>query len=496
MEDNKRDDTLSERLLSDDVEQPIEDLMMNPGQIEVDPLQAGRGFRGESQQPEYRDAPFAIGFVAHLLVILSLAFVWGTSSMKVEYASDGGDTPEDPESTSLKGLLLLCLLTSLACIGISAAALELMTRHAEQLIQLSLVASCVLMGFMVVAFFASGAAYVGFFQLFFLVLTVLYAYSVWNRIPFAAANLTTGLEAIKTNYGVCVLGYVLAFAANVWVLVWVLAVSGVVYKESNCEDNVCNSHMDPISAVLFLLSFYWTSQVLKNVLHVTIAGVVGTWWFAPQDANSVFSPAIQDSFRRATTYSFGSICMGSLLVAIIQTLRAITDEARRRNGGIMLCILECILYYIERIAKYFNKWNMIYVGLYGYDYLTAGKKVLALFQERGWTSIINDNLVYRTLMLATLVIAGLTGLVGMLLAKISGWATVALGVDNHAGVFFTCFLIGLSLAAILMSVVLSAVDTVIVSFAEAPGEFETNHPTLSQQLRTAWRQVYPDECGF
>jgi hypothetical protein len=43
---------------------------------------------------------------------------------------------------------------------------------------------------------------------------------------------------------------------------------------------------------------------------------------------------------------------------------------------------------------------------------------------------------------------------------------------------------------------LSAVDTVIVSFAEAPEEFETNHPALCQQMMTAWRQVYPEECGF
>ena len=99
-------------------------------------------------------------------------------------------------------------------------------------------------------------------------------------------------------------------------------------------------------------------------------------------------------------------------------------------------------------------------------------------------------------MLSTLVIAGLTGLVGMLLAKVSGWSSSVFGEDNLAAVFFICFLIGLSLAVILMGVVMSAVDTVIVSFAEAPSEFETNHPALCQQMMTAWRQVYPNECGF
>jgi hypothetical protein len=84
----------------------------------------------------------------------------------------------------------------------------------------------------------------------------------------------------------------------------------------------------------------------------------------------------------------------------------------------------------------------------------------------------------------------------MLLAKITGWATAALGEDANTAVFSICFFIGLSLAWITISVVYSAVDTVVVSFAEAPGELETNHPALSQQMITAWRQVYPAECGF
>ena len=240
-------------------------------------------------------------------------------------------------------------------------------------------------------------------------------------------------------------------------------------------------------------------------MHVTIAGVVGTWWFAPQDASSMFSPAIQDSFRRSTTYSFGSMCMGSLLVAIIQLLQQLAHQLRRNDhlrgcggtgGTILLCIVECLLYYIQNIAAYFNHWAFIYVGLYGYDYLTAGQKTMSLFQGRGWSNIITDNLVSRVLLLVCMVIGALTGLVGLLLNRATGWANSSLGEHAHNAVFTLCFVLGFSLAMILMSVVHSAVDTVIVCFAEAPMEFQTNHPALCQQMMTAWQQVYPDECGF
>jgi hypothetical protein len=47
-----------------------------------------------------------------------------------------------------------------------------------------------------------------------------------------------------------------------------------------------------------------------------------------------------------------------------------------------------------------------------------------------------------------------------------------------------------------MSVVASAVDTVIVCFAEAPAELQLNHPHLSNQMVQAWRLVYPEEFVY
>ena len=62
--------------------------------------------------------------------------------------------------------------------------------------------------------------------------------------------------------------------------------------------------------------------------------------------------------------------------------------------------------------------------------------------------------------------------------------------------FSFSFIVGVVISAILVSVVNSSVNTVLVCFAEAPGEFEENHPELSSNMREAWRNVYPDECGF
>ena len=61
---------------------------------------------------------------------------------------------------------------------------------------------------------------------------------------------------------------------------------------------------------------------------------------------------------------------------------------------------------------------------------------------------------------------------------------------------FIGFITGAVLTSTLLTLVLSAVNTVIVCYAEAPREFEENHPKLSQDMRAAWRQAWPDEFNY
>jgi hypothetical protein len=419
MEDPKGGDThLSDRLLADDfgAQQEVEAAMN--GEIIVDPLQAGHGLRGESQTAQYRDTPFAVGFIAQLFVVFFFAVFWGLGSLKQEETISDDDGP-GTDTLSLWGFFFLLFLVSSSSIGIAAVSLDFMTSHAEHLMQAALMVSCVVLGAVVVLLFANDSPGFGFGWLFVLICAGLYAYSVQRRIPFASANLRTALSAIQMNYGVCMLAYGVAAIANLWVVIWLLAFVGVAFRSSTCADGSCDMHMNPVAFFVLLLSYFWTSQVLQvswmqehdlldplkpfvfltgflisfcccqNVIHVTVSGVIGTWWFAPQEATSAFSPAIIDSFSRATTYSLGSICFGSLLVAIVQTVEQIVHSARQQQqNSLILCILECLLHLLQRIGRYFNKWSMCYIGLYGYDFSTAGRKALELFQSRGWSTII------------------------------------------------------------------------------------------------------------
>ena len=152
---------------------------------------------------------------------------------------------------------------------------------------------------------------------------------------------------------------------------------------------------------------------------------------------------------------------------------------------------------MRSLLEYFNKWAFIYVGLYGYSYIEAGKNVITLFKNRGWEAIIADDLVGNVFFILSLCVGGLCAAVGYGLGSTDPWGwfenSPAQGYDGSI-VAGLGFLAGLVLSAILYSSIASAVNTVIVCFAEAPAEFEANHPELSRKMRETWLEFYPD-CG-
>ena len=150
------------------------------------------------------------------------------------------------------------------------------------------------------------------------------------------------------------------------------------------------------------------------------------------------------------------------------------------------------------ILEYFNQWAFVYVGLYGYGYLEAGKNVFTLFKNRGWSAIVADDLVGNVFFFLSLCVGLICSGIGYYSFNEDspdGWFENSPAPEATSAIVAGLgFIAGLVLSSILMSTLSSAVNTVIVCFAEAPAEFEANHPELSSQMREAWLDMYPD-CG-
>jgi hypothetical protein len=492
--------------------------------------------KGEVQEPAYRDKWFGVAFMAHLGIMVTVAALFATgtietvaisptrrlafllnndstasgdnssSSNYINYnnPSYGDSSSTNDETAVFSPKNLPAVLSSLAvCLILTPilaiSALWQMYNHAVLLIQGSLIFG---IGFNLLAVVwylivePSGAITPGIFAL----ILICYAKAVWHRIPFAAANVRTAATVVKANLGMAALSLAGIPLNAAWWFLWAYVMgmtaqskwmSNQVTEVQDTDDATQQTQVSFLAYVvwmLLLVSFYWTLQVISNVIHTTVAGTVGTWWFSPMEASSCCSSGLTDSLGRSVTYSFGSICLGSLIVAILEMIRTmVRSAANNRRLSLFRCVAECLLLYIERLAEYFNRWAFVYVGLYGYSYMEAGKNVMTLFQQRGWTTFITDRLTSRMIGMVSFVIGLINALVAALLTFME--------TPDHWIALVSAFcglLIGIVLSNIVFRALLSSVDSVIVLYAEAPAEFQENHPQLAQEMHDTWAQAWPD----
>lgn len=111
------------------------------------------------------------------------------------------------------------------------------------------------------------------------------------------------------------LAFTVVIADTIWLIMWSLAAFGVMQSSRKEGQEV---KIGP-AAYLLLLSLFWGCGVIVNIVHTTIAGTVAAWWF---NANS--KGATGAALKRSCTTSLGSICFGTLLVAILETFMSVS----------------------------------------------------------------------------------------------------------------------------------------------------------------------------
>jgi hypothetical protein len=356
----------------------------------------------------------------------------------------------------------------------------------------------------------------------------------WCRpyISFAASNLQVALTALRDFPSLYALAMASSFCKYVWILVWTCAAieATILLKDHGADKEMvpcgydddgryltdrdgeilmCQKpdRMPQIALFIFTLMLYWVLATIPNILHTTVAGVVGSWW------DNTPHNSMSRSLRRSVTTLFGSISLGSLLVAILETLESILRNAKhkkrerqrqeadqrrhdrryprhqyRENDNV---ILDFLLSWIRRLTEYFNAWAFCFVGIYGEDFLSAGKDVTRLFRERGMTSIVSDRFVFRVIAFCRIGISLLSSLLVYAYATFLNMNTF----NEETGYWsmVTGCLLGLFVSSSSVFVIECAVRAVIVCFAEKPATLQHHHPDLSQELKQGWAQAYPDE---
>ncbi|CAM9299589.1 unnamed protein product, partial [Laminaria digitata] len=138
------------------------------------------------------------------------------------------------------------------------------------------------------------------------------------------------------------------------------------------------------TALYLLFTYFWTSEFIVAVGQIVVAMSVASWYFC-RDKSTIGSKTVSGAICTSLFYHSGTAAFGSLIIAIIKTIRAIvayiqkkTKDTHNKVLQAVLCCVQCCLWCLEKCMKFLNKNAYIQTAIFGYSFCTAAKKAFFL----------------------------------------------------------------------------------------------------------------------
>ncbi|TQS38093.1 hypothetical protein Golomagni_01406 [Golovinomyces magnicellulatus] len=447
------------------------------------------------EEPKYHDVWAAISFLCTLLGFIGVSafsiygYDTGTSS------SNRGIYRTDTVALNTNTIILFSFVLTFAFFT-SATYLWLIRTFTKQAIWITGILQIVSGLATAFYYFSRHWFSTGILFLLFSIFYIFCFISWIPRIPFSVLMLQTIIDVSK-NYGnvfmISLFGGLGATAFAAWFSVTMVAIYVKFYPGSNaCTSNGASCSQGKVIGLLIFISFagYWITEVIKNVIHVSISGVYGSWYFCSQKPGGFPKGSTRGAFKRAMTYSFGSISFGSLLVAIVQMLRqacsiAQQNEAAEGNifGVCLFCCLQFLIGLLDWAIQFINEYAFSYIALYGRSYIPA---TWTMIKDRGVDVLVNECLISPVLSMGALFVAYLSTILAFLYLQFTR-PSYNDGNTFTVVIMAFAFLIGLQIANIFLVPIKSGLATFFVAMAFDPQVLIMEYPDLWQQMI----QVYP-----
>ena len=416
------------------------------------------------QKPKYND------LWAGILLILTFCGFVAISGLSIDryskYKGFSGEIYNNTNSFSLNGntiiLFIFVLVVALVCSWAYFFAARAFTKA---FVWITGIANCALAIGTAVYYLYEHYWGTGIVFAIFAIFAVICFISWIPRIPFAVLMLQTSMDVSRKVghvFIVSLVGGLISAGFAAWFSITLVAIY-VAYEPGTaeqpnpaCASSGCSSGIVIGLIIVATFAGYWITEWIKNTIHTTISGVAGTWYFCAGKPGGIPKNVTRGAFRRATTYSFGSVSLGSLLIALINMLRqacsiAQQQEAAQGNliGSIAFCVLGCFIGLLDWAVQFINRYALCHIALYGKPYFQAAKDTWALMKSRGIDALINDCLVGPVISFAGISVGFLTALLSFLYLEFTKPAYNDSRQFSPVIMAFS-FMIGLQISQIIM----------------------------------------------
>ncbi|GBB99778.1 hypothetical protein RclHR1_03630006 [Rhizophagus clarus] len=448
-------------------------------------------------RPKYRDLWAAILFLLHFAAFIAVSVLALRNYAAIQRGGSSDSVQKVTLNWSTIWLLLVCVGVGLV---LSIIYLTFAQRFPKQFIKGTFIVSIILYWALAVYYFFAKYFSVAILTAIAAIFYTLFYFWWKPLIPFSSIMLKTVIDITKKYKSTILVAFGGLFAETLYSVWWIftfIAAYQVWYPEA-CRarpgndlpaTGACESGRIVVIVIFLLFSFYWTSQVIQTWVHVTTSGVFATYYFLEGTPDGVPSMPTLRSAKRASTTSFGSICFGSLIVAILQVIRALLRTAAQESdnpfGAFCYACASVIVDMIDSLLQYFNFYAYTQVAIYGKSFRESAKDTWTLIKDRGIEAVINDNLIGTLLTMGAILVGIITALISYLYMTI----LKHVGSGYTPLIVFLGFIVGFQMMTIMGSIILSGNATTFVCLAENPSALSRTKPELYNAIRATYPRL-------
>ena len=316
-----------------------------------------------------------------------------------------------------------------------------------------------------------------------------------KKINFSCAVIGHACAAVQANLSIFTvivpIMFVIVALCFVWwvaTAVFLVSAKGSEYScntlttESSCKSHACEvKHFDNgtlqcdgttynldkqirYSLLYLIFMVIWGLTFLSGLSKTTVAGTISSWYFTRNKENVPFLNSLRMHYW-CWRFHFGSIALGSGLLAIVRFIQFLLEQAQRETDNkfvkIVLCIIRCWVACFAAMLKFITKYAYVYIAMHGEGFYTSCKKVQDLFTRSSFgTLFINDMVTHLIVRMGMVLSVGIVVFSSLLYMKHHGDGDISVATIVVLALFaaMTFKIVG--------NVVEIASDTVIVCYME------------------------------
>ncbi|BFZ05594.1 hypothetical protein BsWGS_08633 [Bradybaena similaris] len=224
---------------------------------------------------------------------------------------------------------------------------------------------------------------------------------------------------------------------------------------------------------LFML--FWLVNFVAALGHLTLSGAFSSWYWAFDKHKDVPALPLLGAFGRCFRYHLGTLAFGSLLIAIVQLIRACLEYLDHKMKGsqnpvakFFIKCLKCCFWCLEKILKFICKNAYIMVALSGRNFCSSARRAFSLILKNCVRAFVLDKVTDFLMFVCKLLVVGLVGFVAYFFfdGRISFLNDYKPQLNFYLVPIIIVIIGSYIVADIFFSVYEMAVDTIFLCFLE------------------------------